>query len=117
MELSIPICIIVLIILLAHIYKSYFMKSKAGTTILWFYRDGCGWCHKMQADWDKFSQMVADNPDISIHKINTEKNQKMAEDYGVSGVPHIVKVCKGKRIVYSGSRSADDLKLFAETAK
>ena len=97
------------IVILIYIY--YYKKNKDKITIILFYRDGCGFCEKIEPEWNKFKTMVG--PNIEIKKIDSMENTDMASDFNVVGVPHIVRVQGTKRYVYSGDRSAEDLLRFA----
>lgn len=104
--------IIVMLIVLCYTY-SCFSKSTAKATIFLFYRDGCGWCEKLKPEWQKFAKMHKDSTDIEVRAINSLDNTQMADNYGVTGVPHIVKECNGVRTVYKGNRTAEDLYKFS----
>ena len=80
-------------------------------TIIWFHRPDCGFCVKMEPEWQKFRKMAPSN--ILLKKINIRDYPDMADDFGVEGVPFIVKVVGKKRVVYKGDRSAGDLLKFA----
>jgi thiol-disulfide isomerase/thioredoxin len=104
--------IIVILIIVIH-----FTVHKSGTSgnmkLIWFFRKGCGWCSRMEPEWNRFLQMP-NRQDLQIEKISTIENPEMAKDFGVSGVPHIVKVTNmGERIVYEGDRSAESLYKFS----
>lgn len=90
------------------------MTSSPDVTIMWFYRDTCGHCTRMAPAWKEFANQCPS--DIVLRKINTEEYPQMAKDYGVDGVPYIVKEYSNKqRVVYQGDRSAKDLYTFATT--
>lgn len=108
-EKQIAICIIVLIAI--YYFTNTTNSSNDKDKIIWFYSPGCGYCTNMENDWAIFKSRAPSN--FVLEKINTTKNQKMADDFGVEGVPHIVKIKNGKRTVYSGDRSAKDLLKFA----
>jgi thiol-disulfide isomerase/thioredoxin len=87
------------------------LRLQPKVIILWFFRPGCGHCDRMEAAWKKFASNLP--ADVAVEKINVMENPDMAEDFRVEGVPHIVKVVNGKRIIYSGDRSAEDFLKFA----
>ena len=103
--------IIILIILFCWVVRKY--RSKPKTKVLLFYRDGCGWCERLKPEWHRFGKMHSKSTDVEIRAINSEENVEMANEYGVSGVPHIVKVCNGVITVYQGDRSAESLYKFS----
>lgn len=106
------ICIIVVLIILYYAIRCiYNKKSKA--TIFLFYRNGCGWCEKLKPEWKRFIEMHRKSTDIEIRAINSEENAEMADNYGVAGVPYIVRECNGVRTLYKGDRSAESLYKFS----
>jgi thiol-disulfide isomerase/thioredoxin len=90
---------------------SYFGGSENQTFVYWFHTPNCGHCRRMEGDWNKLKNLLKEYPNIKLTKIDVSKpeNQQMSQDYEVEGVPHIVKEKNGKRDVYSGNRSAQDL--------
>jgi thiol-disulfide isomerase/thioredoxin len=87
------------------------MPATPKSTIMWFYSENCGHCTRMDPAWKQFVAMAPNH--LTIKKIDIEENQQMAMDYGVNGVPFVVKECDGKRSVYGGDRSAMDIYKFA----
>jgi thiol-disulfide isomerase/thioredoxin len=114
MELFFIVALIILIIFLTMSSSNFsFMGTPSiTTTVIWFYRPGCGFCTRMEPAWAEFASMVPAN--INIRKINTLENREMADDFGVSGVPFIVKVTDNDRQIYEGDRSAQDLLRFCQ---
>ena len=87
--------------------------------VLWFYRDDCSYCNKMEDEWSKFesSSRFSLFPRISTKKINIndETNQNLSNNYEIQGVPHIVKLgADGYRDVYSGERTAAALTKWSQ---
>lgn len=109
--MEIIIIVIILIVLFYLITCIYNPKSK--TIMFLFYRNGCGWCEKIKPEWQRFEKMHRGSTDVEIRSINSEENAQMANEYGVTGVPHIVKECNGVRTVYQGDRSAESLYKFS----
>lgn len=105
--------IIITLVVLIVICTSSYCDCNVDERVIWFYRDGCGFCTKMIEEWDRFVLMRPKY--ILVEKINTADpaNQEMVEDYGVVGVPHIVKVKDGRRYVYNGPRIAESLLSWA----
>ncbi|MGL5936413.1 MAG: protein disulfide isomerase family protein, partial [Cetobacterium sp.] len=91
--------------------KTWSQTNQPKVIMLWFYRDGCGFCDRMQPAWDDFVQNLPDG--IAAEKIDAARYREMAADFRVESVPHIVKVVSDKRIIYSGDRSAEDFSKFA----
>lgn len=102
------ICVVVLLLILTGCACRFLMPSH---TIYWFYSKTCGHCIRMESDWEKFTTMCPAN--IKVEKINIVENQPMARAYGVNGVPYIVREEYGRRYVYEGDRTAQDLYNFA----
>jgi thiol-disulfide isomerase/thioredoxin len=107
-----PYIILAVIIIIVLIY--YSTKSTAYETdvLIWFYRPGCGHCDRMTGEWEKFIKMQ-NRADLRLEKINTLENPKMAEQFGVFGVPYIVRVNNCIQTVYNGDRTAESLFAFS----
>ena len=104
------IAVIIIIQTILHISFSH-QSPSSNSSILWFYRDGCGYCTKMEGEWSKFIKIAPST--LDIQKIDIRKNEQMVKDFNVQGVPHIVLIMGSQRIVYNGDRSAEDLLKFA----
>ena len=101
--------VIVGLVALCLLGCKWYMECGGETNrILWFYRDQCGYCKQMEGEWERFANMAPKH--VELKKINTADpaNQQMARDYGVQGVPHIVKESRGQKVVYKGPRKAAD---------
>lgn len=105
------VVIIIIVILLIAILQIFLCSTKTKQMIIFFYKDGCIHCKNIKPEWEKFTKMVSS--DISIRKINTEENPSLAANFGVSGVPFIVKVNGLRRLEYRGDRTANDLLNFS----
>jgi thiol-disulfide isomerase/thioredoxin len=113
-QFSIILIIIVVIYLLYHGCKKYNTTMSArGITIIWFYRPGCGWCERMESEWDDFVSKAPNN--ININRVNIIENQQMAQDFQVEGVPHIVKIVNGSRHVFNEERTCDNFLRFVSS--
>lgn len=115
MNIQFIIATVILLILFTHltnVHKVFNLPASKSMTIIWFYRPGCGWCDKMNPEWERFEKMAPSN--LTLKKINTAEEQEMAEDFGVQGVPFIVKVVDGKRKVFQGERSAENFMRFCK---
>lgn len=108
--LSYIIIAIIVVISLGY----YTTRTTSKIDIIWFYRPGCPHCDNMMGEWNKFTKM-RNRQDLHIRKVNTLENPKMAAEYEVSGVPHIVRVKEGVRTVYKGDRTAQSLYDFGNT--
>lgn len=56
-------------------------------TIVDFYADWCGPCRSIGP---YLEDLAKQNDDVVLRKVNVDKNQQLAERYGVSGIPHIM---------------------------
>jgi glutaredoxin len=90
----------------------YWLYNKAyGLKVYWFQRPDCGHCKKMEEEWVNLERKLI-STSITARRIdiNDPRNKKISENFGVVGVPHIVKVdCGGNRTVYSGPRKSHDI--------
>ena len=110
MDPIISIVIFIFLILVILLFSKTYNTNKS--KIIWFFRPGCGHCDNMTSEWSKF---VAGKPPIETEKINTQLNPAMAAEYGVMGVPHIVKETDGVRVVYTGDRTSEDFLKFTSS--
>jgi thiol-disulfide isomerase/thioredoxin len=89
----------------------YLYTTNTQLTVYWFYRPGCPHCDNMKKAWEKSVRHLSMKP-ISMKGIDTSisTNDELASNFGVSGVPHLVKVLTdGSRHVYTGDRSSDSI--------
>lgn len=101
--------VVIILLVIVFISGCGWWMSEPGPhscTIWWFHRPSCGYCVKMSDEWDAF---VALKPSyITTKKVDTAKHPRLAREYGVTTVPHIVKEKYGRKSVYKGPRKADD---------
>ena len=55
-------------------------------TIVDFYADWCGPCKHIGPILEK---IVEGNPDITLQKVNVDKQRELAKEYNISSIPHI----------------------------
>lgn len=108
MNNCISIILIVLILLLI-----IYIKSNDGCTITLFHAPDCGYCIKLKPEWESFMNMAPDNVSLRSVDIRNPQNEFISNLYGVKTVPLIVKEKYGKKIIYSGDRTAKDLYNFS----
>jgi thioredoxin 1 len=65
-------------------------------TIVDFYADWCGPCRKIGPVLEKIAE---GNPDIVLQKVNVDKNKDLAQEYNVTGIPHIIIYDKSADVV------------------
>lgn len=91
----------------------YFTHDAGKKTIVLYYLPGCGHCHRMMPEWNKFAKKHKGHPRITARKINCEKNPKKAQEHGIEGYPTILLFKDGKKHVFSGERTARAFEHFA----
>jgi thiol-disulfide isomerase/thioredoxin len=106
-----------LIIVFFIIILLWAVRKKYNKKIIWFYRPNCGWCNKMESAWQQLerSTMFSIIP-IETQKININDpvNHSIAQTYGVSGVPFIIKLTQDQsHNIYNGDRSFQDMYQWA----
>lgn len=92
-----------------------------------FYAPWCGHCQRLAPTWTQLSDEVAAGKDIVIAEFDADAEREIAQKYGVSGYPtlkvsysflytlqYFTKTHKTEPVKYSGSRTIEDLKKFAE---
>jgi thioredoxin-like negative regulator of GroEL len=79
--------------------------------MIWFYRDGCKFCDYMAKDWIEFEESKPYY--VEVKKVNIREEPMMAYEFGVNGVPHIVKVVDGQIYVFNGDRTVENFLQFA----
>ena len=107
---------IIIIVLILYIINSeyntdrYSDMSKNGVLVYWFHRPGCPHCDNMKGEWEKVEATKLPSK-YKLMAVNTalKKNSKLSEDFGIEGVPQIIKVVNNKRIVYKGNRTAPEI--------
>jgi glutaredoxin len=83
-----------------------------------FYRPSCPHCVSSQKAWDKFKQAclfkLITPVDVNMDSA-TDREMKLAENFGVESVPSVFKVClDGYREKHEGDRTLDGYLNFAE---
>ena len=100
---------ILTVVLLIMVY--YLYTEKHGLVVYWFHRPGCPHCDNMKSDWESVEKQMAGSS-ITLKRIDTSKPQhkKLAKNFGVDGVPQIIKVTpNGMRAEYDGDRTSDNI--------
>ena len=54
-----------------------------------FYADWCPHCQKMMPVMDEIRELL-DAPRVSLHQLNIDENEKIADQAGVTGVPYFL---------------------------
>ena len=89
-------------------------KNKSKIKVFNFNTSWCGWSRRFQPEWDKFSEKVKTDPNLSHVdaldvKCDDNNNELMCEKYEVPGYPFVVVEIDGKRTQYNGERTASAL--------
>lgn len=80
-----------------------------------FYAPWCGHCKKMKPDWDKLGDIYSKDSDVIIGDVDcTGSGKDLCQTHGIKGFPTLKSFWRTFSDDYSGSRSFDDLKSFAE---
>jgi hypothetical protein len=128
-QLTLCICgllSVVIVVLICLIYcKGRSIRSRLSTKseqVLYFSRPGCGYCTKFNPTWDQFENLVKLNGDLNkrfqLRKIDCTDPKTSAlcvkeREYGMQGVPHIVRVLtNGEHIKFSADRTVENLMKF-----
>ncbi len=105
--LSTLVVFVIMTLLILHLYNTAY-----ATRVYFFHSESCKYCIDLEPAWDMFINSSPSS--VRPMKIDKNANTKMAENFGVSSVPHIVKVQGDNRYVYDGDRSAEDLLRWAK---
>lgn len=92
-------------------YNSY-LTNKSNVKIMLFHRPDCGFCKRLEPEWNKFEGMASD---IIIEKINIYENPDMTNKFNINGVPTIIAMKNDQRYDYDGDRSAESILAFAKS--
>ncbi|MBR9704307.1 thioredoxin [Candidatus Pacearchaeota archaeon] len=61
-----------------------------------FFADWCGPCQMMKPVFEKLSGEYKDK--LKFVKLNTENSPEIAQEYGISGIPCLIVLDKGKEV-------------------
>ena len=88
--------------------------------VVWFFSPGCGHCHSMKPEYEKFAQLLANSPSIRALAVDTSKHRDLMNriqpqiwGFSVRGVPLVVGYAHGKLF----SEYADDDRAKFRTAE
>ena len=87
--------------------------KKANITFILYYVDWCPHCKTVKPEWEKLENDKSFK-NITIKKINCEKDEKAAEENNIEGFPTILFSKNGKIESYEGGREYGDFKQFLE---
>jgi hypothetical protein len=75
----------------------------------------CGWSQKFQPDWDKFTNIIKQDPklnkliEVIDVKCDTDANKQLCIENNVEGYPTVIININGKKTNYDGQRTVDGL--------
>lgn len=91
-----------------------FDDGSAGDTKLYaFTAKWCRFCRDSQGEFDKLSALYANGP-IKFEQIDAEANSDLSKQAGVKGYPTISLYKNGAWTTYTGDRTADAIKAWAD---
>jgi len=75
------------------------------------------WCAPCKAFGEIIHQVAKDYPDVTFAKLNIEEQPKLAEEFEVRSVPHVL-ILKNKTVIYddSGALSVTGLRELLDQA-
>ena len=63
------------------------IKSKSGLVVVVFFATWCGPCQRLG---QLLPSIAKDNSDVTFIKVDIDKNQTSASEFGVKSVPHVI---------------------------
>ncbi len=101
--------IVVILVVLFFVYT----YNSGPVTVYRFYKPSCPFCVNSQEEWNKFQNNPGNTMRVVAVDTSLPQNQHIARRYSVRTVPHIVGIRGWKRRVYTGDRTAVDLRKWA----
>ena len=132
----ITVCVIIIFITLAvYVYKTYVVPSLSSETyiengeyhpsdrgvgggdidVFYFYTDWCPHCKKGRPSWDDFKLHNGGNFNghvLTYHEIDCDKDEDIANQFGVESYPTIKLRYEGKIYDYEAKPNTDTLNQF-----
>tara|TARA_B100000424_G_C22845700_1_gene451106 strand:- start:50 stop:547 length:498 start_codon:yes stop_codon:yes gene_type:complete len=107
-----------------HVLNKEFINKKDNSNdvvIMFFYTDWCPYCKSSLPEWNKFEEYIKNlrnsiDYNITLTKINGDKDEKTVEKYNIEGYPTIKLLYKGKVYDYDARPNKDNLVKFFETS-
>jgi thioredoxin 1 len=80
-----------------------------------FGADWCGPCRKLETELDHLKK---DSPEVSVVKLDVDRDRELAAYYGVSAIPHLILFKHGKQVAQlKGYRTQQQLTSWIEGTK
>ena len=104
--------LIIIVLLYKSSYKSSYNSTNDKVLVYRFFKPSCPYCVNSQDEWEKFKKLPNDKIiTIDIDTTNpTLKEKELSENFSKKTVPfYICTFADGRRYVYDGDRSSEDL--------
>ena len=89
--------------------KQKVSRSKNNKKVLYFYMDGCKYCHMFEKTWEKLENNIKN---VKFMKINGPENTRMSKKYNVESYPTIILVSKKSYKTFEDKRTYGKIKEF-----
>jgi thiol-disulfide isomerase/thioredoxin len=123
--LNVPlwVWIIIFIYITYNIYHSCKLAKEEFTNpkikIYNFNTSWCGWSKRFQPEWDNFTEICKNMPDVEVYdiKCDKEENKEQCKKFNVPGYPSVIATIGNKTVNYNGERKSERLVEFIESLK
>jgi protein disulfide-isomerase-like protein len=109
--------LLVLIAVVALAVMAKFLKEgfdAADKNLVLYFAPWCGHCKTLKPEWAKLEKEGIKG--VTISSVNADEEKEKVEEAGVEGFPTIILYNKGKKEVYNGPRTAEDISKWASAA-
>ena len=89
-------------------------ESKSSTKLGVYYTNWCGYSQRFNKDLDNGLEKEVNQLNVSVERIDCDKNKNLCQSLGVPGYPTILLHKENETIQYEGDRSRTDLLNFIE---
>jgi thioredoxin-like negative regulator of GroEL len=94
------------------------MGKKEPTKLVLFYATWCPHCKEVMdgedSIWNRLKQRHGNRKDLLIDQIDSDKNPVMSTQYGIKGLPTILKIKGSKVTQFNGERTLENIEKFLE---